>query len=89
MQETWVQFLGWEDPLEKAMATHSSILAWKPHGHRSLVGCRPWGHKELGPTERLLLYKLNKQGDNIQPRLTPFPIFNQSFVPCRILTVSS
>ena len=29
MQETWVQPLGWEDPLEKGMATHSSILAWK------------------------------------------------------------
>ena len=29
MQETWVQFLGGEDPLEKEMATHSSILAWK------------------------------------------------------------
>ena len=29
MQETWVQSLGWEDLLEKAMATHSSILAWK------------------------------------------------------------
>ena len=27
--ETWVQFLGWEDPLEKEMTTHSSILAWK------------------------------------------------------------
>ena len=29
MQETWVQSLGWKDPLEKEMATHSSILAWK------------------------------------------------------------
>ena len=29
MQETWLHFLGWEDPLEKKMATHSSILAWK------------------------------------------------------------
>ena len=29
--ETWVQSLGWEDPLEKEMATHSSILAWKIH----------------------------------------------------------
>ena len=29
VQETWVQFLGWEDPLEKGMATHSSILAWR------------------------------------------------------------
>ena len=29
VQETWVQFLGWEDPLEKEMATHSSIFAWR------------------------------------------------------------
>ena len=29
MQETWVQSLGWEDPLENEMATHSSILVWK------------------------------------------------------------
>ena len=28
-QETWVQSLGWEDPLEEGMATHSSILAWR------------------------------------------------------------
>ena len=29
MRETWVQSLGWEDPVEKGMATHSSILAWR------------------------------------------------------------
>ena len=29
VQETWVQSLGWEDPLEKGMATHSSVLAWR------------------------------------------------------------
>ena len=29
LRETWVQSLGWEDPLEKGMATHSSILSWK------------------------------------------------------------
>ena len=29
MRETWVRFLDWEDPLEKEMATHSSILAWE------------------------------------------------------------
>ena len=29
MQETWVRSLGWEDPLEEGMATHSSILAWR------------------------------------------------------------
>ena len=42
MQETWVQSLGQEDPLEKEMATHSSILAWRipwieePHGLQSM-----------------------------------------------------
>ena len=35
MQETWVQSLGQGDPLEKGMATHSSILAWRIHGQRS------------------------------------------------------
>ena len=35
------------------------------------------------------VYKLNKQGDNIQPWLTPFPLWNQSVVPCPVLTVAS
>ena len=38
MWEIWVQSLGREDPLEKEMATHSSIFAWRIHGLRSLVG---------------------------------------------------
>ena len=45
MQEMWVQSLGWEDPLEKEMATHSSILLVKSHGQRSLAGHSPWGRK--------------------------------------------
>ena len=53
MQETWVQSLGWEDPLEKGMATHSSILAGEFHGQRSLVGYSPWGSKESNTTECL------------------------------------
>ena len=44
--ETQVQSLGREDPLEKGMATRSSILAGKSHGQRSLVGYSPRGHKE-------------------------------------------
>ena len=45
MQETWVQSLGWEDPLEEGMATHSSILAWRIfdnniHVPRSLPQCK-------------------------------------------------
>ena len=51
MKETWVRSLGQEDPLEKEMATHSSILASRVHGQRSLVGYSPWGYKELGRTE--------------------------------------
>ena len=39
--------------MEKEMATHSSILAWKSHGQRNLVGYSPWGCKESDMTERL------------------------------------
>ena len=46
MQETWVRFLGQEDPLEKEMATHSPVfLPGKSHGQRSLMGYSPWGCK--------------------------------------------
>ena len=53
MQETQVQSLRREDALEKEMATYFSILAWKSHGQRSLVGYSPWRHKESDMTERL------------------------------------
>ena len=51
MQETQVQPVCQEDPLEKEMATHSSILAWRIPGQRSLVGYSPWGCKESDVTE--------------------------------------
>ena len=54
-QETQVQTLGQEDPLEKEMAAQSSILAWKFNGQKSLVGYSPWGHKESGSTKHLTL----------------------------------
>ena len=38
-QEMWVQSLGWDDPLEKEVATHSSVLTWE---QRNLVGYSPW-----------------------------------------------
>ena len=53
MQETQVQSLGREDPLEKEIATHSSILASEMPGTEELVGYSPWGPKELDTTERL------------------------------------
>ena len=51
VQETQVQSLGLEDPLEKAMATHSSILPGKFHGQRSLSLYSPWSPKELDMTQ--------------------------------------
>ena len=51
MQVTWVQSLGQEDPLKEEVATHSSIIAWRIHGQRSLAGYKQWGHKESDMTE--------------------------------------
>ena len=50
-QETWVQSLGWEDTLEKGMATHLSILAWRIPWKNSLAVYRSWGRKESDTTE--------------------------------------
>ena len=51
VQETQVLFLGQKDPLEKGMATHSSILAWRIPGTRNLVGYNPWGCTKSDMTE--------------------------------------
>ena len=65
MQETTVQFLGQEDPLEKGPATHSSILTWRIplHGLYS-----PWGHKESHMTGQFPLRKciLKKNYSHVQ-----------------------
>ena len=53
MRETWVRSLGWEDPLEKEMATHSSTLAWRIPWMKEPGGYSPWGRKESDTTERL------------------------------------
>ena len=45
MQVTGVQSLGWEDPLEEEIATHSILMPEKSQGKRSLMGYSPWGHK--------------------------------------------
>ena len=48
MQETWVRSLGWEDPLEKEMATHSSILAWKISWTEEPCGLQSMGLQTVG-----------------------------------------
>ena len=48
MRETWVRSLGWEDPLEKEMVTHSSILAWKIPWMEELGWLQSRGSKRVG-----------------------------------------
>ena len=48
MQKMRVRSLGWEDTLEKGMATHSSILAWEIPRTEEPAGCSPWGCKRVG-----------------------------------------
>ena len=127
MQETRVQSLSQEDPLEKEMETHSSILSWKIPGTEKpgrlqstgVAKSRTWlsvftfCHKcgviaylrlfifllailipacaSSSPAFPMMYsaYKLNKQGDDIEPLHTPFPIWDQSIVPWPLLTVAS
>ena len=59
MWETWARSLGWEDPLDKEMATHPSILAWRitmDRGSWGGGGCSLWDHKESDMTEGLKLF---------------------------------
>ena len=53
VQETWVRSLGQEDPLEKEMATHSSIFAWRIPWTEEPGGLQSMGSQELETTERL------------------------------------
>ena len=60
MQETRVQYLGQEDPLEKRMATHSSILAWRIPWTEESCGLQTMGLQRVRNTdERLTLYPVN------------------------------
>ena len=51
MQETQVLSLDQDDPLEKGMATHSSLPAWRIPWTEECVDCSPWGRKESDMTE--------------------------------------
>ena len=55
MQENWVRSLGWEDSLEKGMATYSIFWPVESHGQRSLACYSPWGHKESDANKQLSL----------------------------------
>ena len=78
IQGTPVQFLGWEDPLEEGMATHSSILAWKIPMDRGAWCATVHGFEKLDTTEQL------STQHNYFSRL-----LHASVVPCPVLTVAS
>ena len=59
LQETRVPSLGQEDSLEKGMATHSSIHAWRISWTEELVRYSPLGHKESDTTEQLTLSQMS------------------------------
>ena len=71
MWETWVQSLGQEDPLEKEMATYSSILAWRIPWMEELGGLQSTGRKESDTTERLHFHfhfhRILPPGSGIKP----------------------
>ena len=48
MQETWIQSMGWEDPLEKGMATHPNILAWRIPWTEELGRLQSMGSQRVG-----------------------------------------
>ena len=74
MQETWVQSLGWKDPLEKNMATHSSILPGESHGQRSLASYSPFGHKTVGNN---LAAKQQQQPIRPRQHFTEFRVYTR------------
>ena len=61
MRETWVRSLGWEDPLEEGMATHSSILAWRIPMDRGAWWATVLGVAELDTTKRACTHGLRKE----------------------------
>ena len=73
MRETWAQSLGWDNPLEEGLTTHSSIPAWKspwaegPGGLQSMGLQRVRQDRATKQSAAHSAYKLNKQGDNMQP----------------------
>ena len=59
MQETWVRSLGWEDPLEEGMATHSNILAWRIPMGRGAWPATVHGVAESDTTEQHFLSEIS------------------------------
>ena len=94
MQETRVQFLGREAPLEKEMATHSSVFAWKiPWIEEPGADCGPWSCKDLDTTDRrtLLSFCLSLRSVFLSVSASPFgdsPNISNFFMVITVATVT-
>ena len=66
VRETWVQSLGWEDPLQKGLATHSSILAWTIPWTEEPGRLQSMGLQESDTTETLTLQQIRRWGFVVQ-----------------------
>ena len=78
VQETWVRSLGWEDPLEKGMATHSSILTWRipwtqEPGRLQSMGSQRVGHDRVTNPFIFFMYVV-RQGSSVFKRAAIVPI---------------
>ena len=81
MQETWFQSLGWKDPLEKEMITHSVILAWKIQWTEKRGGLQSTGSQKLDTTKHMPICKSSTeilvpsagQGWSLESDQTKFP----------------
>ena len=78
VQEMGVQSLGWEDPLEKEMATHSSILAWKISWTEEPGGLQSMGSQRVGHNWATNTYLLNRTLGNTADSLTSHSLFQNS-----------
>ena len=88
MRETWVQSLGWEDPLEKGKATHSRLPTLLPGEFLGLYS--PWGRKESGTTERLSLsHSLIHEDQKINKGLFFFLFAKSCPILCYLMDHSS
>ena len=85
VQETWVQSLAWEDPLEKEMGTNFSILTWKiPWTEESGLGLSPWGHKGLGTDEWMSIHN----GILLSRKKNEISLFVRTWMDLEIIIIS-
>ena len=75
MQETWVPSLGWEDPLEEGVATHSSVLAWRIPWTEESGGLQSMGSQRVGHNGEMIIYINRKGSRDLQQKSSRSRVF--------------